>query len=137
MAGIHCSIVTPANRVFDEAATYVTFEAWDGQQGVQHGSSPFLTRLGAGVVRIDRVSGGSVRYALSGGFAQMQGAQLRLLADEAVETGAIDTSAAERDLAEANAQAVASHEHALTLEQREGIERRQRWARARIAAGRG
>jgi hypothetical protein len=34
-----CAIVTPSDAVLDTPATYASFEAWDGQQGVAGGAS--------------------------------------------------------------------------------------------------
>ena len=45
-----CAIVTPSDAVLDTPATYASFEAWDGQQGVATGASAFLTKLGTGIV---------------------------------------------------------------------------------------
>ena len=33
-----CAIVTPSDAVLDTPATYASFEAWDGQQGVSSGA---------------------------------------------------------------------------------------------------
>jgi len=132
-----CAIVTPSDSVLDCKASYVTFEAFDGQRGVADSASAFLMKLGVGTARVD-VEGGQPRtFVLDGGFAQMDGARLTLLTERAIESGTIDAAAAERELSEVNASVVASNEKPLTLEQRAGLERRQRLARAKIlAAGR-
>ncbi len=129
-----CAIVTPSDSVLDSKSTYVTFEAFDGQRGVADRASAFLVKLGVGMARID-VEGGTPRsFVLDGGFAQMDGSRLTLLTERALEVGAIDGAAAQRELAEANAAVLASNEKPLTLEQRAGLERRQKLARAKIAA---
>lgn len=135
MSTFRCRIVTPADSVLDEAATYATFQAHDGQRGVVRGASAFLTKLGAGACRVDTPQG-SRTYAIDGGFAQMQGDTLVLLADSAVAAESIDAAAAERDLAAANERARATPAQPSTQEQRLDIERAQARARARVAISR-
>ena len=84
-----CSVVTPASVSLTQDATYVSFQAFDGQKGVMPGASPFLTRLGTGVFTLNGPSG-SKTLVVDGGFAQMQGDALTLLADSAVAVDAID-----------------------------------------------
>jgi F-type H+-transporting ATPase subunit epsilon len=129
-----CAIVTPSDAVLDTPASYASFEAWDGQQGVATGASAFLTKLGTGVVTVQSDGGATKVFVLDGGFAQMDGARLTLLTERAMEGSGIDVAAAERELADANAKAVAAGDRPLTLEERAGIERAQRLARAKIAA---
>ena len=64
----------------------------------------------------------------------MDGSRLTLLTEKAMEGTGIDVTAAERELADANAKAIGSGERAMTLDERAGIERAQRLARAKIAA---
>lgn len=129
-----CAIVTPSDSVLDTKASYVTFEAFDGQRGVAANASAFLVKLGVGAVRVD-VEGAAPRsFVLDGGFAQMDGERLTLLTERALDMGGIDGAAAQRELAEANAAVVAANDTPLSLEQRAGLERRQRLARAKVAA---
>jgi len=129
-----CAIVTPSDAVLDTAATYASFEAWDGQQGVATGASAFLTKLGTGVVTVQSEGGASRVFVLDGGFAQMDGKRLTLLTEKAMEGSGIDAAAAERELADANAKVLAGGEGAMSLDQRAALERAQRLARAKIAA---
>jgi F-type H+-transporting ATPase subunit epsilon len=129
-----CAIVTPSDAVLDTAATYASFEAWDGQQGVATGASAFLTKLGTGVVTVQAEGGATRVFVLDGGFAQMDGSRLTLLTEKAMDGTGIDMTAAERELADANAKAVGPGERAMTLEERAGVERAQRLARAKISA---
>lgn len=129
-----CAIVTPSDSVLDSKATYVSFEAFDGQRGVADNAGAFLVKLGVGLARIDIEGGAPRHFVLDGGFAQMDGARLTLLTERALEAGTLDAAAAQRELSEANAAALVSGGPPLTLEQRAGLERRQRLARAKIAA---
>ena len=129
-----CAIVTPSDAVLDTAASYASFEAWDGQQGVASGASAFLTKLGTGVVTVQADGGATRVFVLDGGFAQMDGRRLTLLTERAMEGSGIDASAAERELADANAKVLAATDRPLTLDERAALERAQRLARAKIAA---
>ena len=98
-----CSIVTPSASAFDEDVQYVSMPAWDGQMGVMCDESPVLTRLGAGVLRIDPVSGASQYFMIDGGFAQVRNNTLTLLTDAAIPAGDLSGSEADQELAAANA----------------------------------
>ncbi len=129
-----CAIVTPSDAILDTPATYASFEAWDGQQGVATGASAFLTKLGTGVVTVQSDGGPSRVFVLDGGFAQMDGTRLTLLTEKAMEASGIDITAAERELADVNAKVLGSGERASTLDDRAALERAQRLARAKIMA---
>ena len=132
---IHCTVVTPNAISLEEKATYVSFEAWDGQVGVMPGASPFLTRLGTGVLTVTSETGSIKQILTDGGFAQMQGENLTLLADSTVDISSIDVKQAEALLLQANQKAV--EPGATTPAARESIERAQRVAQAKVnAAGR-
>jgi F-type H+-transporting ATPase subunit epsilon len=129
-----CAIVTPSDAVLDTPATYASFEAWDGQQGVSTGASAFLTRLGTGVVSVQAEGGARRVFVLDGGFAQMDGSRLTLLTERAMEGSGIDLAAAERELSQANAKVMEAGSRSATLDERGAMERAQRLARAKIAA---
>ncbi len=132
---IHCTVVTPNAISLEEKATYVSFEAWDGQVGVMPGASPFLTRLGTGVLTVTSETGSIKQILTDGGFAQMQGENLTLLADSTVDISSIDAKQAEALLLQANQKAV--EPGATSPAARESIERAQRVAQAKVnAAGR-
>jgi len=132
---IHCTVVTPNAISLEEKVTYVSFEAWDGQVGVMPGTSPFLTRLGTGVLTVTSETGSIKQILTDGGFAQMQGNNLTLLADNTVDISSIDAKQAEALLLQANQKAV--EPGATTPAARESIERAQRAAQAKVnAAGR-
>jgi F-type H+-transporting ATPase subunit epsilon len=102
-----CSIVTPSETVLDQDVLYVTFPAWDGQQGVMTGQSPLLTRIGVGALRLDFPEGGSRWFLIDGGFAQVTDGQLNILTDRATPAENLSASEAQAELAEANARVAA------------------------------
>ena len=129
---IHCTVVTPNAISLEEKATYVSFEAWDGQVGVMSGASPFLTKLGTGVLTVTSSTGSTVQLLTDGGFAQMQGDNLTLLADSTVDISSIDAKQAAAMLVDANQKAIAPG--ATSSAARESVERAQRVAQAKVNA---
>jgi F-type H+-transporting ATPase subunit epsilon len=131
MAGLRCTVVTPTESVLDTEANYVELPAWDGQKGVLAGAAPFLVRLGQGTLRVEKPSGAEI-YLLDGGFAQMNGGTLTVLADGVTPAASITAASAEKELAAATADALKSG----ALEARSAAEQRQRLAYARVALAR-
>ena len=129
---LRCNIVTPTESVLETEASYVEFPAWDGQKGVASGAAPFLVRLGEGRLRIEKSGGGGETFLLDGGFAQMNGGTLTILADSVTATGALASGDAEKELAAATADALKRG----TVEARNEVEHRQRLAYARVALAR-
>jgi len=95
-----CSIVTPTETVFDEDVVYVSFPAWDGQQGVMAGQSPLLSPPGTGALRVDLPGGETHWYLLERGFAQVQDGALTLLTDRVTPAGDLSVEDAEAALGE-------------------------------------
>jgi F-type H+-transporting ATPase subunit epsilon len=121
-----CTIVTPARAVFDEEVTYVSFPAWDGQQGVMNGQSPLLTELGIGALRVEREGGPDQWFLVDGGFAQINEGVLTILTEQAAPAGELAAKEARAALKEANAAALAGGED------RDKVEAAQQRARARL-----
>jgi F-type H+-transporting ATPase subunit epsilon len=76
--------VTPEAQLLDEQVIYASVPAWDGLLGVEHGRAPLLVKLGNGTLRVDFAQGGSRRFFVGQGFAQMKDNKLVLLTPEAV-----------------------------------------------------
>jgi F-type H+-transporting ATPase subunit epsilon len=95
-----CKLVTPETTLFDGEATYVALPAHDGSMGIAPGRAPLVAELGYGRLRIDRAGGASVTYFVGGGFVQVKGGAVILLADEAGPVDQLDVEAARRVLAE-------------------------------------
>lgn len=129
---LHCSVVTPVETLFEGEARYVNLPAWDGQLGVMPETSPFLTRLGTGVLTMELGSETRV-FAVDGGFAQKDGRSLTLLADGAVGRESIDAAKAEAELAAAMAGSI---EGAASVKERERLDRARKMAFTKVALAR-
>jgi F-type H+-transporting ATPase subunit epsilon len=130
-ATFRCSIVTPSLALLTAEASYVSFEAWDGQRGVMAGASPFLANLGIGAARVELADGTSKVFLIDSGFAQMQGNELTLVTDFAEDAAGLTRADAEREYAEARAKSTEfGHTSA---DERTRLERAQRLAATKIA----
>jgi F-type H+-transporting ATPase subunit epsilon len=80
---MHVTVISPERGVFDGAADAVVAPAFDGQVGILPGHAPFMTLLGKGVltVRVAGGGGGGDRFEVSGGFLQVVGDAVRVVAD--------------------------------------------------------
>jgi len=77
---MHVTVVSPEQAVFDGSADVVVAPAYDGQVGILPRHAPFLTLLGAGVLQV-RQGGASSRFQVAGGFLQVVGEVVRIVAD--------------------------------------------------------
>ncbi len=77
---MHVTVVSPERAVFDGVADAVVAPAYDGQVGVLPDHAPFLTLLGTGVLHV-RQGSASSRFRVSGGFLQVVGDAVRIVAD--------------------------------------------------------
>jgi F-type H+-transporting ATPase subunit epsilon len=77
---MHVTVVSPERAVFDGAADAVVAPAFDGQVGILPRHAPFVTLLGAGVLQV-RQGGTSSRFQVAGGFLQVVGDAVRVVAD--------------------------------------------------------
>ncbi|NJL32365.1 MAG: F0F1 ATP synthase subunit epsilon, partial [Phycisphaerales bacterium] len=75
-----CTLITPAQQVFDEEVTYVELPAFDGQMGIEPQRAPMVAKLGDGALRLDFARGESRWYFVAGGFARC-GTHADLLTD--------------------------------------------------------
>jgi len=100
---IRCKLITQVERVFDAEVTYASVPLWDGKAGFQHGTAPFVAKVGLGELRVDLAQGGSKRWFVDGGFLQNVGDTLTVLTAGATEADKLDAQDARAELAEAAA----------------------------------
>lgn len=111
MATIHCTLITPSDRILDEEIRHAVIPAWDGLFGVLPGRAPIVAKLGIGELRLDfpdqnDAKGSSRSYLVEGGFVQMVDDRLTILATSAIAAEEIDAAEARTELAEASARRV-------------------------------
>ena len=101
MAGLVCDIVTPEKRLFSDEATMVAVPGTEGQMGFLHGHMPLVSALADGVVRVmkDDSEEGAKVFACQGGYVEVDGEKVIVLADRAVLVDDIDAAAVQSELA--------------------------------------
>jgi F-type H+-transporting ATPase subunit epsilon len=101
-----CRLVTPAEKLLDEPVTYANVPLWDGLMGIQHGRAPIVGRLGLGELTLrfpeGTHGGGDRTYFIDGGFVQMAGGELVILAEKAIPAEQLTETDAQAELAEAD-----------------------------------
>jgi F-type H+-transporting ATPase subunit epsilon len=87
-------IVTPEARVYSETVDTVVIPTVEGEVGILPGHIPLVAQVGAGELRATK---GSVTQLLvvGGGFAQVTGEKVSILADSAIEEEKINVNAVE------------------------------------------
>lgn len=92
-------IVTPTEDIVETEAEEVYAYGPKGEFGVLPGHSAYLTPLGIGRLRFSQ--GGSQRqYAVAGGFLEVHGETVQVLADQVMPAERIDAAAAKRRVEE-------------------------------------
>jgi F-type H+-transporting ATPase subunit epsilon len=88
-------IVTPEARVYSDTIDTVVIPTMDGEIGILPGHIPLLTQVEHGELRVTK--GTSVLFlAVGGGFAQISGDKISVLAEHAISEEKIDEKAAEQ-----------------------------------------
>ena len=87
MAKLHLSLVAPERQLFSGEVDQVDAPGAEGDFGVLAGHAPFMTTLREGTVTI--TDGTTTRaFTIQGGFADVTGEGLTILAEHAVEAEA-------------------------------------------------
>ena len=107
MATIHLEIVTAERQVYSEDVDIVIAPGIDGELGILPRHSPLLTVLKPGEIRV-RKSGEESSIAVSGGFREVLGNKVTILADTAEYAEEIDLERAEEALKRAQERVASS-----------------------------
>ena len=94
-------LVSPERMLVDEQVSEAQIPAAEGYIGVMAGHAPLLSELKAGGVLSYRVSGAEKTLAVYGGFVEVQGDRVRVLADAAEFGSEINVEQARQRLAAA------------------------------------
>jgi len=111
MATFHFDLVSPEQLVFSGEVEHVVVPGSEGEFGVLPGHAPLIAMLRPGILRILGLH--EQRILVVGGFAEVTGESLTILADRAVPVEEVDPSViadeikdAEEDVADATDDAV-------------------------------
>lgn len=83
------TVISPEAAMFDGDADAVVAPAFDGEVGILPRHAPFMTLLGRGTLTVRR-GGGTTRFLVRGGFLQVAGDRVRIVAEHV--QGAPDAS---------------------------------------------
>ena len=83
MAGLVCDIVTRESKLFSGDATMVVVPGVEGSMGFLQGHVPLVSPLADGLVRVEKQGGETVEFLCSGGYVQVTGEKVIVLADKA------------------------------------------------------
>lgn len=96
-------IVTPEARVYSDTIDTVVIPTLQGEIGILPGHIPLLTQVADGELRVTK-GGKEQLLAVGGGFAQVEGDKISILAERAITEDKIDENAVEEALKRAEAQ---------------------------------
>jgi F-type H+-transporting ATPase subunit epsilon len=121
-------IVTPDARVYSDTIDSVVIPTVDGEVGILPGHIPLLTQVEHGELRVSK-GNETVFLAVSGGFAQVEGDSVRVLAEHAITESGIDEKAveaalkrAQQELDEAKHMDPQAYEHLQSLVRYSGVQ---------------
>lgn len=103
MAKLNVEIVTPERRLVQAQADEVIAPGAEGLFGVRPGHTPYLSLMQPGPLTVRDGANKSV-FFVSGGFVEAGQQVVRVLADAAEAQGSIDVAAAQKRIADAEAQ---------------------------------
>jgi F-type H+-transporting ATPase subunit epsilon len=105
MASMTCDIVTPAKKLYTQECYMVVVPGELGAMGFMPGHAPLVSTLADGTVRVySDASTVSQTYALQGGYVQVTGEKVIILADKAVPVGEIDVDDVKAQIANLESQ---------------------------------
>jgi F-type H+-transporting ATPase subunit epsilon len=90
-------IVTPEARVYSDTIDTVVIPTTSGEVGILPGHIPLLTQIENGELRVTK-NGQTQWLAVSGGFAEVEGDRVHVLAENAITEEKIDEHAVEAAL---------------------------------------
>lgn len=96
-------IVTPEARVYSDTIESVVIPTTTGEVGILPGHIPLLTQIEHGELRVTK-NGQTQWLAVSGGFAEIEGDRVHVLAEHAITEEKIDEHAVEAALKRAEQQ---------------------------------
>lgn len=96
-------IVTPEARVYSDTIDTVVIPTVEGEVGILPGHIPLLTQVEDGELRVTK-NGVTQWLAVGGGFAEIEGDRIHVLAERAITEEKIDEHAVEAALRRAEQQ---------------------------------
>lgn len=95
-------IVCPESQAYEGEAAFVVLPTTMGEVGVLPSHAPEICTVSTGIVRVSDVAMGTVdhRFAVSGGYAEITGDEVVILAERALDIVTLDVNAVQIELQE-------------------------------------
>lgn len=104
MSSMTCDIVTPAQLLYTQECYMVVVPGELGSMGFMPGHAPLVSSLADGQARVySDASTVAQTYALQGGYVQVTGEKVIILADKAIPVSEIDLNAVQAQAKELEA----------------------------------
>ena len=100
---LHFELVSPAKLLFSGDVTSVTLPGSEGEMGIFAGHAPLLSTLRPGFVTVAKDGGPTEKIFVRGGFAEVNPQGLTVLAETAIASADLTTSAMAEQIASAEA----------------------------------
>jgi len=98
---VEFELVAPDRLLLAVEADSVAMPGMEGDFGVLPGHAPMISALRAGVIEVEGVDAGNDRIFVAGGFAEVAGDRLTVLAEDAVKVSDLDRGNLEQRIANA------------------------------------
>ena len=92
---IHCDTVSAEAQIYSGLVEMLVATGSSGELGICYGHAPLLTGIVPGPIRILEQGGNEQVYYASGGYLEVQGDVVTVLADTAIRADDVDEAAAE------------------------------------------
>ncbi len=103
---LQCEIVTPERLMFSQSADYVVVPATTGEIGFCIDRAPYMCTIDKGCIRITPAGESTcVKLAVCGGYVEVDGKQVTVLADRAALMSEVDVEEVNKAVSELEAQA--------------------------------
>ena len=96
---ISSDLVSPERLLLSEEAEMVTIPGTEGDMGVMAGHMPLISTLRPGLIDVKGGTEGDIRFYVLGGFAEITGTKMTVLAEEAVPMSELDRAALDKRIA--------------------------------------
>lgn len=103
MATFQLELVSPEKLLLSRQVDMVVIPAAEGEMGVLAGHAPMIVTLRGGAIRVQEAGQWTESLFVAGGFAEVTGERVTILADEAIPVATLSQAAAARRVAEAEA----------------------------------
>jgi F-type H+-transporting ATPase subunit epsilon len=105
---IELEIVSPEKLLLSKPIDMVVIPAAEGEMGILVNHAPMIVLLRGGTIRLYEGNTVTERLFVSGGFAEITGTRVTVLANEATQVADLDRAEGERRLAAADAEYAAA-----------------------------